>query len=371
MIKSSHNNAKILRKRENFYMKFLLPALLIIFIFTGCGGEEIISKPPLVKVEKVKYSSAQKVENYSGVVKGRYETNLSFQVEGKIISRNVQVGENVESGEILMTIDPKDIFEQNQSADAQVQAAFAKKNLAESNLKRYSELYKENAVAAATLEQYQTEYDAAVADYNSAVAQAEQNKNSLDYTKLLANADGVISKISAEVGQVVSAGQNVLTLVQTNELEVETNIPENKISEVQIGQQVTVNFWANNKILSGRVREISPIADNNSRTFSVRISLENFSSENIQLGMTANVSIAEKNSVANDEIVLPISAIYQTGKNPQVWVVRNNKVELQNISATDFDKNSVKVRGLSAGDVVVVAGIHKLREGLEVRTGAE
>lgn len=353
--------------KKYFWIFFIITAIF----FTGCGEEEIISKAPRVKVEKVNFSSSQKIENYSGVVKGRYETNLAFQVDGKIISRNVQVGSAVNVGEILMTIDPKDIFEQNQSADAQVQAAIAKKNLAASNLKRYSDLYKENAVAAATLEQYQAEYDSAVAEYNSAVAQAEQNKNSLDYTKLLANADGVISQISAEVGQVVSAGQNILTLVQTNELEVETNIPENKISEIQIGQQVTVNFWANNKILSGRVREISPSADSNSRTFSVRISLENFSSENIQLGMTANVSVSMKNSLADNEIILPLSAIYQTGKNPQVWVVKDNKVELKNISATDFDKNSVKVRGLSAGDVVVVAGIHKLREGLEVRIGEE
>lgn len=349
---------------------FLLFLLTTAIFFTGCGEEKIISKPALVKVERVNFSSAQKNENYSGVVKGRYETNLAFQVGGKIISRNVQVGSPVTAGEILMTIDPKDILEQNRSADAKVQAALAQMNLAESNLKRYSELFKENAVAASTLENFQTEYDAAVANYNAAVAQAEQNKNYLDYTNLSANAAGVISAINAEVGQVVSAGQSVLTLTQTNELEVETNIPENKISEISIGQAVTVNFWANNKICAGRVREISPAADSNSRTFSVRISLENFSVANVQLGMTANILLAEKN-FANDEIILPLSAIYQTGKNPQVWIVKDNKVELKNISVADFEKNSVKVHGLSAGDVVVVAGVNKLREGQEVRTTEE
>ena len=347
--------------------KKFLALICAASLVLGCGDKEIVTKIPLVKTQQVQSASLTQEENYSGVVKGRYETNLSFQVGGKIISRNVQQGTLVNAGDVLMTLDSKDIAEQSRAAEAQVSSALAQLNLAKSNFERYSALFNENAISAAALDNYKTQYESAVAAYNAAVAQAEQSRHALDYTTLLANADGVISSVNAEVGQVVSAGQQVLTLTQTNELEVEINVPENKISNVNIGQPVTVTFWANDSTLEGRVREISPVADNVSRTFAVRISLQP-STYNLQpnLGMTTNVAMTEKISAAN-EVVLPLSAIYQTGDAAQVWLVKDGKVTLKNVETKDFESNSVRVRGLSQGDVVVTAGVNKLREGQEVR----
>ncbi len=333
-------------------------------LLVGCGEEIQPPKPPVVKVQQVKLSNAATEENYSGVVRGRYETNLSFRVGGKIISRNVQTGSLVRAGDVLMTLDPKDIAEQFRSADAQVASTLAQLQLAESNLNRYSELFKSEAIAAVVLDQYRTQYDAAKAAYDAAVAQARQSQNALDYTTLTADADGVISNVVAEVGQVVAAGQSVLTLVQTGELEVVVNIPENKISAVQIGRRVSITFWATGDEVGGTVREISPMADSASRTFAVKISLPDV--RNVQLGMTANVSMRE---VASSTIVLPLSAIYQTGDAAQVWLVDNGKVSLRKVEVSDFDNNSVQVRGLKLGDTVVVAGVHKLRDGQEVRVG--
>ena len=344
--------------------KFLVGIIVVSFLLAGCNEEVVVPKPPLVKVQKITLANAAQEENYSGVVKGRYETNLSFQVGGKIISRNVQTGSVVRAGEVLMTLDPKDIVEQSHSAAAQVASTLAQLKLAKTNFDRYSELFKEEAIAAAVLDQYKTQLNAAQAAYDAAVAQAQQSQNALDYTTLTANADGVISAVNAEVGQVVAAGQSVLTLVQTGELEVVVDIPENKISAVQIGQNVSIDFWATNDIVSGTVREISPMADSASRTFTVKISIPDV--PNIQLGMTANVAMREFSTGA---IILPLSAIYQTGDAAQVWLVDNNKVSLKKIEVTAFDNNNVQVRGLKAGDIVVIAGVHKLRDGQAVRTG--
>ena len=109
-------------------------------LFAGCAKDVEPPKPPVVKVQQVKLSNAAQEENYSGVVRGRYETNLSFQVSGKIISRDVQTGSAVRAGEILMTLDPQDIVEQSHSASAQVASAKAQLQLAKSNLDRYTEL---------------------------------------------------------------------------------------------------------------------------------------------------------------------------------------------------------------------------------------
>ena len=341
---------------------FFAAMVVASFMLCGCGKQVEEIKPPVVKVQQVKPSNSSSEENYSGVVRGRYESNLSFQVGGKIISRNVQTGSRVRAGDVLMTIDPKDVAEQNRSAEAQVASAEAQLKLAKSNLDRYEELFKAEAVAAAAYDQYRTQYDAALAAYNAAVAQARQSQNALDYTTLTANADGVISNVTAEVGQVVAAGQNVLTLVQTNEFEVVVNIPENKISDVQIGKRVTINFWATNDNVSGTVREISPMADAASRTFAVKISLPDVS--DVRLGMTANVFMRDENF--SDAIILPLSAIYQTADVAQVWIVDGGKVSLRKVEVTAFDENNVRVNGLKSGDVVVVAGVQKLRDGQEV-----
>ncbi|MBR2518210.1 MAG: efflux RND transporter periplasmic adaptor subunit [Selenomonadaceae bacterium] len=347
---------------RNFFVTGIITAS---FFVTGCNEVVVPMKPPVVKVQQVKLSDTADEENYSGVVKGRYETNMSFQVSGKIISRDVQTGDLVHAGEILMTLDPKDIVEQSHSAAAQVASAQAQLQLAKANLDRYTELFKSEAIAAAVLDQYKTQYDAALATYDAAVAQARQSQNALGYTHLTANADGVISNVNAEIGQVVAAGQTVLTLVQTNDFDVVVNIPENKISSVQIGQRVTIKFWATGDGVSGSVREISPMADPASRTFAVKISLPDV--PNIRLGMTASVSPASK--ISSSAIVVPLSAIYQTGGVAQVWLVDGDKVSLRQVEVSAFDENSVRVRGLKSGDKVVVAGVHKLRDGQQVRTG--
>ena len=343
---------------------FVAGTIVASFFVAGCHEVVVPLKPPVVKVQQVKFSDTADEENYSGVVKGRYETNLSFQVGGKIISRNVQTGDIVHAGEILMTLDPKDLVEQSHSAAAQVSSAQAQLQLAKANLDRYTELFKSEAIAAAVLDQYKTQFDAAQAAYNAAVAQARQSQNALGYSHLTADADGIISNVNAEIGQVVAAGQTVLTLVQTNDFDVVVNIPENKISAVQIGQRVTIKFWATGDGVSGNVREISPMADSASRTFAVKISLPDV--PNIRLGMTAGVSISSANS--SSAIILPLSAIYQTGDTAKVWIVDGDKVSLQAVEISAFDENSVRVHGLKAGDIVVVAGVHKLREGQEVRT---
>lgn len=345
-------------------MKKIFLPIILAMIFTGCGKENVeVEKIPYVKTQKISPANVNTENIYSGVVRGRYQTNMAFQVGGKILSRNVEVGNFVRRGDLLFTLDAKDILQQANQADSQVSAAEAQLKLAETNLKRYSQLFSENAISAAMLDQYQTNYDAAVANYKNAQALSKQSHNALDYTNLFSTADGVISAINVEVGQVVSAGQIILTLVQNDELEVEINIPENKLSEVKIGTPCEISFWANTEKVAGVVREISPMADSTSKTYRVKISLQNLR-EDINLGMTASAIFPAKNL---NGVILPLSAIYQTGENSQVWIVTaENKAALKNVTVQDFSNNEVLVSGLNAGEIVITAGVHKLREGQEV-----
>lgn len=189
----------------------------------------------------------------------------------------------------------------------------------------------------------------------------------MGYTQLVANANGVISSVSGETGQVVSAGQTVAVLIQDGEREIEISIPENKIQDISIGQNATVDFWAlKGTTAQGVVREISPIADAVAKTYKVRISLVNPPSD-IQLGMTANVIFTGANN-GDTNISLPLSALYQVENKTQVWIVNDAScVELKDINVISLGKNDVIVSGLNKGDVVVTAGVHKLYEGQSVK----
>ena len=360
-----------LRRRSSKVFGAALAALFALIILGGCGQEAApAQKAPLVKTQQAGKASLSE-ESYSGTVKGRYETNLSFQVGGQILSRKVEEGSLVRAGETLMVIDARDAVQKANAGDAQVSQARAQLNLAQSNLARYTELYHQDVVPKATLDQYQTNYDAAFASYQAALAQSAQGHNVLSYTNLTAGADGVISSVTAEEGQVVAAGQTVAVLVQTNELEVEIAVPEDKVAALQAGREATVTFWAIEGAVRGVVREISPAADPASRTYKVRVSLPQ-PPQDMQLGMTASVAFAPAAGAEDAAgFELPLAAIYQTGDQPQVWVVEDGQVHLKDIKVKQFGKTSVIVEGLSASDLVVTAGVNKLREGEEVRTEAE
>lgn len=352
--------------------------LVVIFAamitLSGCGQQPDNKElPQLVKVTTVGTGQNASEAQYAGEVRGRYESNLAFQAGGRISARNVQLGSRVKAGDVLMTVDPKDAAQSVNRSQAAVESAKAQMDLAASNLSRYQALYQQDAVSAAVLDQYSTAYNQAVAAYNQSQATAAQETNLLSYTNLTADADGVISALSGEVGQVVVAGQTVLTLVHTGDLEVQINVPENKVQNFVIGKEVSVSFWAlQGQHVSGIIREVSPMANSTSRTYKVSISLPN-PPEGMQLGMTATVTnLSQESGASGQTIILPLSAIYQTGTQAQVWVVGSDKtVTLKNVNVENFGDNKVKVTGLKNGDRVVTAGVHRLNEGQTVRTESE
>lgn len=352
-------------KKQSIYLLIIL--LLCTSLFTGCGKNvQNDDNTVYVKTQKVTYGAVNYEDTYSGTVKGRYETNLSFQVGGKILSRNINVGDKVSAGDVLMAIDDRDVKQNVNAYAAQVASAKSQMDLAQSNLARFQKLYAANAISAQELDQYQNAYNNAVAAYDQANAQLDQSENSLGYTELIINNDGVISAINAEVGQVVAAGQTVATIVQDGDREIEIAIPENKIQSISVGQNAIVTFWAlNNTQVQGVVREISPVADPVARTYKVRIAMSNMP-QNVQLGMTA--SVAFMMSGVGNTVTLPLSAIYQTDDTPQVWLVDGDmKLQLKEVNIVAWGKDDVEVTGLNQDDTVVTAGVHKLYEGEAVK----
>lgn len=304
---------------------------------------------------------------YSGEVRGRFERQLAFQVGGKVTKRFIELGSTVRAGEVLMQIDSKDLQQTVNSSSAQVYSAESQLKLAKNNLSRYQQLYAQGAISRAQLDQYQNEYDVASASVQQTSAQLSQGVNQLNYSLLYADQPGIISSISVEAGQVVSAGQTILTIVQDGEREIEISVPENRIEELRKATQFKVAFWAlPSTTVEGKVREIAPMADATTRTYKVRISLINPPQE-IKLGMTAAVTIS--NAMQTASLTIPLSAVYQTDSSPQVWVIKDNVVNLRSVQTGNFSGNQIQIlAGLNPGETIVTAGVQKLRPGQKVRT---
>lgn len=364
---------KVSKKQLYYSLTALAAALCII------GGmvwnehrqtKAVANDITVVRTAIVGVAAATQGYTYSGEVRGRYESQLAFQVNGKIIKRNIELGSVINAGDVLMQIDPKDIQQTVNSTSAQVSSAESQLRLAESNLNRYRQLYEQGAVGRMVYDQYVSAYEVAMASVQQASAQYTQGANQLDYSLLRADKPGVISAITAEMGQVVSAGQPVLTLVQDGEREVEISVPENRIEEMRKAQQIKVTFWAlSNVATDGSVREISPMADPVTRTYKVRISLLNPPPE-IKLGMTAAVTLLSSNT--QQTVTIPLAAIYQNGDTPAVWVVTGNTIILRPIKIGQFGDGTIQVlEGLRQGDRIVTAGVQKLKEGQKVKAGGD
>ncbi len=325
---------------------------------------------PVVRTVIVGHQANSQGYTYSGEVRGRYESQLAFQVNGKIISRKVQLGSIVKAGDVLMQIDAKDVAQTVNNYSAQLDSAQSRLQLAENDVKRYRELLDCGAISQSQYEQYVNALTVAAAGVRQAQAQYIQGSNQLDYTFLKADHPGVVSAISAETGQVIGAGQTVVTIVQDGEREVEINIPENRVGEFRTQGKIKVSFWAlPNATVEGKVREIAPMADPVTRTFKVRISLINPPPE-MKLGMTAAVTAA--NGDLQQTINIPLSAIYQSGDSPAVWVIKDDVLTLRPVTTGNFGNGTIQVlSGLSQGERIVTAGVHKLREGQKVNVGGD
>ena len=344
------------------YLTLILAAALAAL--TGCGTDAAKeAPPPLVRTMTVGDAAASE-GGYTGTVRGRYETRLAFQVGGQILSRNVNVGAHVRAGDVLMVIDARDVQQQANATSAAAQAARSRYELARTERARYEQLYAAQAISEAMLDQYRTNERAAEAAYRQAVAQDTASHNALGYTNLVAGADGVISNITAEEGQIIAAGQTVMTLTQEGEREIEIAVPESHLAEVSVGMPAAVALWANSAAYTGTLRELSPVPDAATRTYTVRIALTDAPAD-LPLGMTARVRLGAS---VQDGAAIPLSALYQTGDTAQVYVVEDDAVHLVPVTVTAFRTNDALVTGLPQGARIVTAGVHQLHEGEKVRT---
>ena len=366
-------------------------ALAAVLLAVGLGSyalyNNIAHKPqtaklvPIVRTYTVGTAAATAAATYPGEVRGRYESQLAFQVAGKINARMVNVGDSVRAGQVLLALDPKDVNQSVEATAAQLASDRASYKLAADNAARYSSLYAQGAVSEAARDQYQTQLEAASAALRQAQAQANVSSNQLGYTQLVSDTDGVVTALNGEVGQVVGAGTPIATVVRSGEREVHISVPEG--ASLSVGQKAQISFWALPGVeAAGFVREIASMADPVTRTYKVCVAVPDLPAA-AKLGMTAKVSLAPEQRAAvsgaakgdatateptSPAFTIPAQALYQVNGKTQVWVVRDNKAPLVEVKVNGYSGNEVLIeQGLSRGDKVITAGLAKLVPHQEVR----
>ena len=344
--------------------------LLLLAVLASACGREVPAKVDTPR--PVRTVEARMVPVDDGLVlpaelRPRIETRPGFRVAGKIAQRLVSVGDRVRPGQELARLDPQDLEPAIASARASLDAARTEAALAAAELARQRELRERNFISPAALDRQQATADAARARVEAAQAQLRQATNAAEFQVLRADEAGFVTAIEAEAGQVVAAGQPVVRIARSGEIEALVNVPERDMALLRTGARWRVEVpAAGDRVLEARVREIAPSADPASRTWATRLTLSG-ELTGVEFGMTARASTSARAGAA---IVLPVSALFSTDSQPKVWVVdpRAGRVAARPVRTGGLSGDTVRVlEGLQPGERVVTAGASLLTEGSAVR----
>jgi RND family efflux transporter MFP subunit len=307
----------------------------------------------------------------------RYSNAMSFRVAGKLIERDVRLGDSVRKGQVIARLDAEDARKQAAAAQAVFDAARHRLNFARQQLDRDQAQSAQNLIAANQLEQTQDAYAAALAGRDQSAAQLVVARNTLRYNSLIADHDGVITSENADTGQVIAAGQAVYGLAWTGDTDVVLDAAAGDLGRIAVGQTAAVTFPAlQGRRFEARVREVSPAADPQSRTYRVKLGLMQPGTA-VHIGMTGEATLAPAASVAAagatddpSSYRIPATAVFHRGKDPAVWVIRpsDSTLELRPVAVSSYsERGAIVTGGLKEGDEVVQAGVHSVYAGEHVK----
>ncbi len=317
--------------------------------------------PPLVRVARVEHAEPM-LWSLTGTIRARHETPVAFRIGGQIRQRRAQAGERVHARQVLFELDDEDPRQAVTAAKAQVAAALTEAEHAERERSRAALLREQNIVSEQAYELAVTAATAARERLRAAKAQLAQIENLLQYTKLEAPADGVITELYAERGQIVAPGQTVAVLALDGPREAEVFLPEARHADPP--KEAVASVWGDSRQWHASLRERAGSADPVARTWRARFALAGDTAA-LPLGATVRLMFQENAGALRR---VPLSAIFENGDGAHLWLVRNERVELTAVRVHRIDGDSAFVEGsLPADAMVVTLGVHLLHSGQAVR----
>lgn len=328
-------------------------------LLTGCN--KAISEPaePLIKPVKllaVKDLTVDDSDAFLARIDATYRAQLSFQVSGEVEKLLVRMGQGVEKGEVLATLDPKDL----QLALDAAQAQYA---LAKTQWERAKSLYSKKLISTDSYDQEETQYKAALASF-------EQAKTDLSYTKIQAPFDGVVSYTYVKPYQVVGEKQEILNLIDNTTLDVSFTLPVSYAESVSLSALKNAEMWVTmdsepSKRIPGKFKEISTQPNIDTNSYEAIVTITRPTDRNLLTGMTGQVHIAKQNK--SNAMTLPTSAwVNKQESQGEVWVMDSSTQQVSKVTLSLNESGAIE-SGLDNNDYVVIAGVERLVEGQVVK----
>jgi RND family efflux transporter MFP subunit len=340
----------------------------VAIALAGCNdkvAEKAVPARPVL-VATVHYEPESPERSFVGTIKPRIETDMGFRVPGKVAKRLVEVGQTVEVGQPLATLDEVDLKLQAEQAEAELRAATGVLAQAGAAETRAKDLRVKGWTTDAQLDQSKAAADEARARLNRAERSVELTANSLSYATLVADTRGIVTATLIDAGQVVASGQTAIRVARFAEKEAVVAIPETLLGRAKDGR-ASVTLWSEpDKKYVAKLREIAPSADPATRTYLAKFSLPD-AGDAVSLGMTATLTLAD---AATAQVArLPLSALFSQGGDPSLYIVdAAGEVALRPVTVKSYESNCVVVTGgVDEGAKVVTLGVQKLDPAQKVR----
>ncbi len=349
-------------------MLVILPALAL----AACDGEQSAqedAEPVLrpVRTQTVEPREASGAVVLTGTVEAADSAALAFRIGGRMVERDVERGDTVEPGQVVARLDARNEENALRAAEANLAAADGQLVQARNHFQRQQHLMDRGFAARAVYDDARQAYQSARSQVEAAEAQRRFALDQVAFTLLEADAEGVVTDIGAEPGEVVQAGQMIVRLAREGGRDAVFDVPAQVLRTAPADPTVAIVLTDDRSITAtGRVREVAPRADPVTRTFEVKVGIID-PPEAMRLGATVT---GRMDLEAGDAIQIPATALTSTGDEPAVWVVdpASHTVSLRTIEVASFGPAKIAVQGgLEPGEVIVVAGVQALHPGQEVR----
>ena len=343
---------------------------VVIFLLPGCGDNHGNKTVPVRTVRYVVVGSAQTLPalERTGEIHAHDETILSFRTGGRIVTRSVDIGDRVNAGQLLATLENTTSQNQLDGAQADYEGAKASAQVAALNVSRMQKLMPTGAIARTQLDNARADWLVARARLKNSESALRNARESLGWTRLMAPQSGMITEVSASAGQVVSGGQSVLTLATGEARDVVFDIAKPDAIPPQEQAGLRVSLLSDPSVqASAALRDISPQADPQTRTWRVRATLQN---PPLAMALGASVTVTLP-ATGPHGYALPASALSRVGDKPAVYVINpQSQAQLRVVVPAYYTATSVIISGgLEPGDRVITAGVSKLRSGEPVIAG--
>lgn len=342
-------------------------------ILAACEEEKPVVEAPIraIKTIVVTERAGTQERRIAGLTESSIVTDLAFQVGGRIVTMDAEVGDRVEKGAVIAALDAEPFKLRIRTAAGRVADAEAKLKDTEAKFKQQSTLFDKGFATKTAFDSALSALNSAKSAVDVALAEQEISKRDMRQTTLTSPLSGNVTEKYVERFSEISTGQKIVQVSADGGLKVKASVPEGLVRRLSVNDAVQVSFpTLEGRLEPGKITEVGTRAGS-TNSFPVTIILDNPVTD-LQPGLTAEISFTYKTEATGKAFLLPVTAVLATEPtvggtvfvyDPAAGVVRQKKVQVDNVH-----NNQLEITGdVKKGDIVAVAGVSFLVDGMKVK----